>query len=78
MPGMGKNLIYRSPFYDTSSVHDTDGIAETCHHTERMGDHNNRSSKPGSQVPYQIQDLGLYGHIQGTGGFVGDKNIWIT
>ena len=43
-----------------------------------MGDNDDGHTQLFLQILHQFQDLGLDGHVQGGGGFVGDEDIRFT
>ena len=56
-------------------VHDRHPIGYLGHHPEVMGNPDHRQAVFGLQFTDQIHDLGLDGHIEGRGRFIGDQQF---
>jgi len=54
-------------------IHDGDPISGLCDHTQVMGDQDHGRIHLAAQVPDQIQNLRLNGHIQSRGWLIGDQ-----
>ena len=69
-----KKRIHICLFHYPAAVHYRHLITDFCHHTQIVGDKQNGGSDLLFQVIHQIQDLGLYGHIQSCCRFIGNQN----
>jgi hypothetical protein len=65
MQGPGKNIFRLRGFHYPAHVHNGYPVAYVPHHTKVMGDKKIRQAKPFLKLKHKIQNLGLYGNIQG-------------
>ena len=61
-----------------AGIHDHDLVTEFGNHPQIVGNEDHRHAGLRLQVAYQVQNLGLDGHIQGRGGFVGNQDIGLA
>ena len=56
-------------------AHDRDALRELPHHAQIVGDEQVRHAVFFLQPPQQLDDLRLYGHIQGADSLVADNEL---
>ena len=61
--------------HDYAKVHHRDPMTHVLHDTEVVGDEEIGISVAPLEVLYQVEDLGLDGHVQGGGGLVKDDEF---
>ena len=59
-------------------MHDGYVVGDFGHHTEVVGDENHAHARFGLQLSEKFQDFQLYGHVQGGGRLVGDKQLGVA
>ncbi len=74
MLGVVENVIDGGLLDHPSQVHHGDVIAHLRHHTQVVGDEDDRHVDAGLQIAHQVQDLGFGGHIQGGGRLIGEQD----
>ena len=60
--------------HNTAGIHDIDVIAGLRNHAQVMADQEN-AGPVFAELTHQAQNLRLYGHVQGGGGFVRDQKL---
>ena len=70
-----EEILHRRFLHDLSGIHDRYRVTELGHHTHVVGNQDDRHIVFLPQLPEQIQDLSLDGHIQSCGRFVRDENL---
>ena len=63
---------------DATRVHDRHAIGYLRHHAEIVGDPHDRQPVLVLDLPDQIDDLRLDGHVEGRGRFVGDEQLGLA
>ena len=76
--GIVENLIHRAPLADPAGVHDNDLVAHIGDHAQVVGNHDDGHAHFLLQVLHQLQNLGLNGHVQSGGGFIGNQDVRLT
>ena len=61
--------------HNLSGVHNCHFVAHLGHHAQIVGDQNHRGIQLLFQIRHQLQHLGLNGHVQRRGGFVGNQQL---
>ena len=59
--------------HDTTGIHDDDVVCQLRHHTQVMADELDGHTDAVLQLQHQLQNLGLYGHVQRCCGFVSNQ-----
>src|SRR5690606_32154632 len=67
----------RAGLDDFAQIHDGDAIRQVFHHGEVVGDEDEAEVQAFHQVGEQVDDLGLYGDVEGGDGFVGDEHVGV-
>src|SRR5660398_207845 len=78
--GMSRPIVYpvhRTFLHQSSRVHDAYAVAETCHHTQVMGNVENGRTDLLLEIRQEVQHHRLSSHIQSRGGFIQDEQIWV-
>ena len=75
MAGTVDHVIPGAAFHDFAAVHHDDTIRHLGNHRQVMGDQNERSALLLHQLIHELEDLRLYGHIQGGGRLIGDDEL---
>ena len=73
-----KHRLHRAALHHPARVHHGHGVAELGHHTQVVGDEHDGGVELLLQLAHQFQNLGLDGHIQGGGGFVGQQQFRLS
>src|SRR5215212_6575324 len=79
-PGVGhlgviERLADRPRLHDLAGIHHRDPVGDAGHHAEVVRDQDDRGSYLLLQLPQEVKDLGLYGHVQSRGGLVRDEDL---
>ena len=77
MPGRGDELLNGGAFHDPARVHHRHVVRQLGHHAEVVGDEDHRRSLTAAQIGQKFDDLGLNGHVESGGGFIGDEQFRI-
>ena len=78
MAGTVDHVIPGAAFHDFAAVHHDDTIRHLGNHRQVMGDQNERSALLLHQLIHELEDLRLYGHIQGGGGLVRNQQVGVV
>lgn len=78
MPGVVEDLVHGPGFDALTAVHDQHGVADLGHQSQVVGDQDEGGIGFLLQFGHEVQDLRLNGHVQGSGGFVGDQQFGLT
>ena len=78
MGGIGKNLLCCALLHHTTGVHDHHVVRHLCDNTQVVGDEHDGGIDLVFQIPQQIQDLGLNGHVQSRGRLIGDDQLGVA
>ena len=68
----------RGPLNNMAGVHDGHIVGHLGYDTEVVRDQENGHMGPGLDLAKQVENLGLNGHVEGGGGFVGNEEQWVT
>ena len=74
MAGIVEDLLRRAGLHDPPGVHHRHPVRHPGHHPQIVGNKDRGRAQPGLNVPQEVQDLGLDGHVQGRGGLVGKED----
>ena len=69
---------HRPGLDDASGVHDVDPVGHLLHDPEVMGDEEEGHSEPLPELPEELEDLGLDGHVERGGRLVGDEEVGVV
>ena len=72
MARLPEDLLHPTRFDDAPAVHHSDLVRHFRHHTEVMRDQDHRGAGVGLSLCQHRQHLGLHGHVERGGGFVGN------
>ena len=72
MRGVGEDLLRRALLHDTSRIHDHHVVRHLGDNAQIVGDEHDGGIDFVLQVPQQVQDLRLNGHVQRRGRLIGD------
>ena len=61
-----------------TAVHDQDVVGQLRHHAEVVRDDDERRVELRLQVPHQVEDLRLHGHVEGGGRLVRDQQLGVA
>ena len=78
MAGIVEYLVRRALLADGAGVEHDDFVAHLGHHAQIVGDHDDGHAQLFLEGFHQLQNLGLDGHVQSGGGFVGDEDIGLA
>ena len=78
MGGIGEDLLHRTLLHHTTGVHDHHVVRHLCDNAQIVGDEHDGGIDLVLQVPQQIQDLGLNGHVQSRGRLIGDDQLGVA
>ncbi len=73
MSGRVEDRVHVGLLDHLTGIEYRDLFAGFCDDAEIVCDHDDRGIVALAQIVHQVQDLGLYGHVQRGGGFVGDE-----
>ena len=65
-------------FHLAPGIHDHNAFSDFRHHAKVMRDQHNGGTDAVLEIPHQVQNLRLDGHIQGRGGFIGDQQLRVA
>ena len=75
MQGLGEDLLLAGVLHHVAQVHHAHRVGDVLHHRQIMADEQVRQVELLLQVLQQVDDLGLYGHIQGGHRLVADDEV---
>ena len=75
MAGAVKNIVDLAVFHGTAGVHHQNLVANTGHHAQIVGNHDDGGAEIAFQLVEQRHDLRLYGYIERGGRFVGNQKF---
>src|SRR5215211_4080322 len=70
-----ESLTHRPRLHELAGVHHRDPVGDAGHHAEVVRDQDDRCTYLLLQLPQEIQDLSLYGHVQCRGRLVGYEDL---
>ena len=73
-----EDLLCRTAFDDVALEHHCDSIGHVRHDTHVVGDEQDSGVQFFLQRSQQIEDVGLHGHVEGSGGLVGDDHLGVA
>ncbi len=73
MLGAEENRLHVRLFHHLAQIHDCHHFGHFSDHTQVVGDVHDRHAKLVLQLAHQVQNLGLGGHIQRSGGLISDQ-----
>src|SRR5690606_33376614 len=76
--GCVEHLVYRAGFDDLAAMHDDDAIGEVSDDAHIVRDEHDRGIEPLVQRAEQVENLGLYCHVESRGRFVSDEQVGVT
>ena len=76
--GVGEEVRHRPRLHDLTCVHHGGSLTDVGDDTEVVGDEQDRHLALRLQPAQQVEDLGLDGHVEGGGGFVGDEQLRVA
>ncbi|CAM5693360.1 hypothetical protein SVIOM342S_03321 [Streptomyces violaceorubidus] len=71
--GAQQYVLDGSGLHDGALVHHRDPVGEVRDDAHVVGDQQDTRAGLGREPPQQVEDLGLHGHVERGGGFVGDQ-----
>ncbi len=71
--GPAQDVAAGALLHHAARLHDDDAVGDLGHHAEVVGDEQHAGAAPLLQLPDQLQDLRLRGHVERRGGLVGDQ-----
>ena len=69
----GEHVVNRPRFHDLAKVHDDDAVADVCDDPQVMRDHHERHAMLALEALEQVENLRLYGHVDGRGRLIRDQ-----
>ena len=78
MLGIPEQFPGRRLLHDMARIHDNDRITQLAHHSQIMGNEQNRGVKLLVHLANQIQNLGLDGHIQSRCGLIRNQYLGLA
>ena len=71
----GVDLLHGAVLDDLPGVHNAHVVAGANHHPQIVGDHYHGGAQPLLELLNEGERLGLDGHVQSSGGLVGDEDV---
>ena len=75
---LGKQPAHRARFHHLPRIHHRHPLRDFGHHRQVMGDHDQGHALRLLQADQQVHDLGLNGHVQRRGGFIGNQQLGVA
>ena len=76
--GLVEDVVYRPLLHDLAGIHDGDLVADLSHHAQVVGDEDNAHVSLLLELLHELQNLGLNGHVQSSGGLVGNQQLGVA